>query len=228
MIERMYNLAVNSNSDVVVADYYVTYPKWTQRVSLANIPCEGRIFMEGLLSGIYQGFLWNKMIRRSLFVENNLSFIPGLNMWEDLTLLIKLMYFAQKIVHIPEAFYYYNVSNTGSYSNQFKTESLNNILQSVDDSQDFIIKRGIIFSNPDIFLYHKQIAKRDLIIHSRGIKQKDYCKLYPDADKVIFSNPFMPSYYKVMLYFASKGQTCLVNLTLSVIDRLKKLIRGRS
>ena len=51
-----------------------------------------------------------------MFEEHDVRFTPGLNMLEDMSVLYKLLFFAKKLVCLPEALYFYNRTNQNAYS----------------------------------------------------------------------------------------------------------------
>ena len=88
MLEKMYTKAVEEDADVIVADFWDTYPD--KEIYVA----QGKIVVA----------VWNKMVRRRLLIENDLSFIEGIDMGEDVLLTHRLFSLIPKVVHVPEAF----------------------------------------------------------------------------------------------------------------------------
>ena len=56
------------------------------------------------------------MFRRKLALENNVAWIPNINMLEDIVFDVQLFHSAQKISYIEKPLYHY-VQNNGSYMN---------------------------------------------------------------------------------------------------------------
>lgn len=86
MLKTMYVKAVEENADIVVADYWETYSnKEIYRSQI--IPRKKNEYPKALLRGTMVPAVWNKLIRRGIFVENNLNFIEGIDMGEDTVLM---------------------------------------------------------------------------------------------------------------------------------------------
>lgn len=59
------------------------------------------------------GVLWNKLIKTEVYRDNNISFIDGVNMWEDLYFCINILCNTKKVGHVKKPLYNYYVMNTG-------------------------------------------------------------------------------------------------------------------
>lgn len=81
-----------------------------------NPPLNPLKCMEAVLVGTVHSSVCNKLIRRSLFVDNNIYFIVGLNMNEDLSVMFRLLYFAKKIAYVDKPYYKYNLCNGQSFT----------------------------------------------------------------------------------------------------------------
>lgn len=224
MIESLYSVAQKNDADIVICDYYVNYSKKQVRKNL-NSPQNGVECMILLLTGGMQGFLWNKLIKKSLYTENNLTFVRGLNMWEDQTIIIQLCFYAEKLSYLPQAFYHYNLSNATALSKKLSTQSLKNIEQSVVIIDTFFQKK-LKNGDPNIILYYKLVAKIYLILNTRGVTQKKYSKYYPEATKIIWKQPQIHFFYKIVLWLATHKMLILSNMMIILSNMIKKNIRG--
>lgn len=224
MLEELYSIAKKDDADIVICDYYIDYSKKQIKKSL-NIPQDGKECMTLLLTGGLQGFLWNKLIKRNLYTDNKLSFVSGLNMWEDLTITIQLCFYAKKVAYLPQAFYHYNQSNVGALSKKLSIQSLKNIEQSVIITDAFLQKYlNKEYSN--IILYYKLVAKIYLIINSEGAIQKKYSKYYQETTAVIWQHPQLSLYYKFALWFASNRMLFILNIMFGGLNVIKNIVRG--
>lgn len=66
------------------------------------------------------GYVWNKLIRRSLFTPD--IHYPRLSMHEDLVLLCQVLYFAGSCVMVPRPLYHYRRTSASSLSQKGKRE----------------------------------------------------------------------------------------------------------
>jgi glycosyltransferase involved in cell wall biosynthesis len=113
MYGKMYAKAIEENADIVCCGYYLEYPnrkiKKLYPYTNENRNMIKKLYIEGLYSA-----LWNKLIKRELYVSNNIYPFDGVNMWEDLSVTIRLRYLSKKTVVINEPLYHYNNCNASS------------------------------------------------------------------------------------------------------------------
>lgn len=123
MLEKMYTKAVEEDADVIVADFWDTYPDKEIYVA-QQMPSINESYAKLLLQGKIVVAVWNKMVRRRLLIENDLSFIEGIDMGEDVLLTHRLFSLIPKVVHVPEAFVHYVKYNSKSYNGNISKKSL--------------------------------------------------------------------------------------------------------
>ena len=119
MLQELYNKAISENADMLICDYYL-FDFSTNRETYVKVspPLNSEELLAKIISGEVHASLWNKLIKRTLFFGNKIAFIEGLNMYEDLSVMFRLVYFANKIAYVPEPLYYYVIGRSGSYTSQ--------------------------------------------------------------------------------------------------------------
>ena len=95
-VRLLYNSALNNDSDMVVCDYILEW-KSQRKLILQNWDSSNKEFIKKVLTVEAMPCVWNKLIRRSIYIDNNVKAIEGVNFGEDLSVLPKLLYFAKKI-----------------------------------------------------------------------------------------------------------------------------------
>lgn len=63
--------------------------------------------------------LWNRLIRKSLYDDNNVHSIEGVNAGEDLVVTPRLVFFSRKVASCSSVTYHYNRSNSNSFVSLF-------------------------------------------------------------------------------------------------------------
>lgn len=115
MLERMVQIAEMENAEVTICDYWLEYNHTRKQVHV-NPSLIPHVCLSKILSGEMHSSLCNKLIRKSLYTNNSIDFIEGLNMREDLSVVYRLLYFAKGIAYISEPFYHYVQNNPKSYT----------------------------------------------------------------------------------------------------------------
>ena len=128
--------ATESGADVVYCDLNYVYRKH-KIVSSVN-PSQNSIeCLCQTLKGQLHASLCNKLIVRSLYFDNNIFFTSGVNMMEDMSVVCRVLYFANKIAYVPYALYNYNKCNVNSYTTVLSEKSRSNVLYVVNQIESF-------------------------------------------------------------------------------------------
>ncbi len=77
------------------------------------------IVLEGMLKCGSVVALWNRLIRKSLYDENDVQSIEGVNAGEDLVVTPRLVFFSRKVASCSSVTYHYNRSNSNSFVSLF-------------------------------------------------------------------------------------------------------------
>ena len=117
MYELLYKKAIEEKAEIVLCDYIIEKYNNQEIVSLKVDHCTSRYLVAALVKGRIHGSLCNKLVKRELLTKNNIRFIQGLNICEDLIMCIKILSHDITISYFPHALYHYDqVSNPGSLS----------------------------------------------------------------------------------------------------------------
>lgn len=123
--EKAYQIANKESADMVLFGYYANYKDGTQREWIRTYTDLNDIeAVRGEIMRTSAYTSWNKLMRRSLFTDNGISYEPGINMGEDVLILHKLLNIRPlKIAAFPEALYHYR-QREGGYTHDMKAESV--------------------------------------------------------------------------------------------------------
>jgi len=107
-LERMYNEIVKQDADIVCCEYkfqmengfrFRIYP------GVHAVSSEKRAIARLMRDVTLHHFSWNKLYKRSLFLEHDIRF-PSM-CFEDIATTSRIFYYAKKIAFIPQPLYYY-------------------------------------------------------------------------------------------------------------------------
>lgn len=89
MLEQLYGKAIECDADIVWCDWYLTFEKSERYMKQPayDTPLEA---LKAMLGGAMKYNVWNKLIRRTLYVENSVEFPAGYGMGEDMTIMMLL------------------------------------------------------------------------------------------------------------------------------------------
>lgn len=129
MLDQLYRKATDIDADIVWCDWWLSFAKNERYMKQPEFhtPIDA---LKGMLSGVMKFNVWNKLIRRSLYVENKIEFPAGYGMGEDMTIM-RLFARASKVAYLPKAFYHYVQLNTGAFSKTYSNRHLEELQYNV-------------------------------------------------------------------------------------------------
>ena len=71
--------------------------------------------LKGMLGGSMKYNVWNKLVSRRLYTDNQITFSDGHGMGEDMTM-IRLAACAKRVCYLPQAFYHYVRQNEHGFT----------------------------------------------------------------------------------------------------------------
>jgi len=145
--EKLYNSAVKNNADIAVAGivrlhkfhkkYYLKFDKVN---TTSNKNCKFT-----LCDVPEYSYVWNKIYKKNLFLENNLKFEEGI-FYEDVILTPQLLYYSNILTTVPETYYYY-WRNSGSTVTMKTEKHLKDSIYAHQKAHDFITDKNIDISS---------------------------------------------------------------------------------
>lgn len=184
MLDQLYHKATDIDADIVWCDWWLSFAKNERYMKQPEFhtPIDA---LKGMLSGVMKFNVWNKLIRRSLYVENKIEFPAGYGMGEDMTIM-RLFARASKVAYLPKAFYHYVQLNTGAfsktYSNRHLEELQYNVSLLLNDLQGMFgeqLKKEMAFFQLDV--------KFPFLITDDFSKYKLWQSWYSNANKYILN-----------------------------------------
>lgn len=220
MLEDMYNEAKAGNADVVIADYYVNYPrKQIYKKQLA--PDTGTECAKWILSGLLHSSNWNKLIKKDLYFGNNISFIEGVDMWEDMSTIPRVLFFANKVVYLPKAYLHYVQYNENSYTANLTDKSFKDIQTVIAVLQSFF-SNNVDFKNAISFL--RLHAEINFLIHGKVDVRKSARLLYNESSKIILEHPSLSLFHKLLLLTEKYKVSFFIDIFTWIYHTRKKII----
>lgn len=219
MYEAMYRKAKETDADIVVTDFYNEY---ATRLSVVEqpYPNDSLKCIQLMLSGRLHCGTCNKLVRKSLYVENHINFPNSINMWEDVLTTIPLCYHASNIAYIPKAYYHYTQFNENSYTQHVSENSLQNMLEAVRQLEQFLVENHLENMNKEL-CYMKLTVKLNLLLNSNGKRQKEWSKIYPEATYYIRRYQAMSFYWRIALAFSSWNLLPIFNIMAWIRKRVR-------
>ena len=120
MYELMYNTVEKTGANIVVCDHICEKngQVYIKKTYLEDSPVECLRYWYNKRADY--SMLWDKLVRRSLIIQNCIIPYIGIDSGEDFGCMVRILYHARSIVHVPKALYHY-VRRNNSISKQAMT-----------------------------------------------------------------------------------------------------------
>ncbi len=219
MVEKLVQRAENEKSDITYCSYFRTFSD-NEVIEKPLFSTNKKTLIKDALNG--KSAYWNKLICLDLLKKNDIKTISGVNMADDLVVLVKLIYYAQKVVFIDKPFYHYVQFNANACTKELPTKHINDHLQVTKDIEQFFQTKRDFSEYQKMILEFK--AKRKIKIIRGTMAEKQYLSLYPDLSGYI-RELNLPVKSKIILYLAQKKYQLLLKTFLILLKWLRNLLQ---
>lgn len=102
-------------------------------VSAVNLPYQGRdeqrYLRLMLCQNIVSNRMWGRLYRRTLFVDNGVRLMPGVDFCEDFSVMTRLLFYARRSF-VDDPVYFYSDDNSSSYTHTTSPRHVSSFLKS--------------------------------------------------------------------------------------------------
>ena len=217
MLETLYDEAKKKDADIVWCDWYLSFEhneRYMKQPDYAT-PMEA---LKAMLAGLMKFNVWNKLVRRRLYVDNQIAFPAGYAMGEDMTMML-LFAVAGKVAYIPQAFYHYVKLNTEAYSQNFSLNHLESVKHNIRTVELFLHSRLGNVLDLEIACM-KLEAKFPFLMSDRKEMYRLWERTYPEANAYILRNHYISRRRRWVQWCAAKQLWFLVRLHGWIVGKL--------
>lgn len=140
-VEILVNHQLAENADIVVFGATAYYKYKTHHVENKQYDDPKDLCID-ILRVNAPTYLWNRLIRRELYIKYNIKTIEGLNMGEDYQVVPILTYYSNKCISINDSLYNYEARNIDSYTHKFSNEKYRQKAKSREAVESFFSDKG--------------------------------------------------------------------------------------
>ena len=213
MLELMYKAALVNDADVVVSDFFMSYKKGDEYQE-----CPLYDSKESMLKSIIAPWrygnktvgpsVWNKLIKRSICMEHNISSIEGINYGEDFIIISQILYYAEEITKVDRAFVHYNQRNISSYTHNKSASNMRQRLKSTNVIAEFLSVDSTAYN--DVFDERRFYELLIAIANCNLKDQRQFLQLYPWLDYEKHRH-LVPQRWRLPYKLALRGPVRLFN-----------------
>lgn len=163
MCNDLYQKAIENNSDIVAVDYFEDYEGKSNYIKQDYLNYDDHF--KAILLSVLHGSLCNKLIRRELYVNNNIYPIESFSLFEDKLISLKLFNVAKKIDYIPRGYLHYRKHNSSFTAQKVKEKHIVDTMTFINELRAFLLEKNLLNKYENEFssciLYHKKIFLLD-------------------------------------------------------------------
>lgn len=127
-LEAMYEKAKKEDLDILISDFYDDFTNEKRIIKKVDLNLKdkevitGKEYVQQFFTCNFLGYTWNKLIKRELYIKNNIKYNENIFMLEDVEVIGKLGYFAKRIGKLNRTYYHYRrgENNGSNYDVPFK------------------------------------------------------------------------------------------------------------
>ena len=184
LYEKLYNKAISTGSEIVMFPVTEDWDDHSFVRALGELGNDCQKVLENWYCDCVQMYTVNKLVKRSVYVENDLLPFEGINMWEDNGLMLRVFYYAKGLSQIEGSTYHYFRGNENAYSYSYGRKSVDQMLKCAELLDDFYM------SKPDYQRYKKtadsiKYYARINLVTDKFSELKEYYKTFPETDYII-------------------------------------------
>ncbi|WP_187773839.1 glycosyltransferase family 2 protein [Sphingobacterium hotanense] len=215
MVEKMVESAISKDLDIVYSDWFLSFRK-NERYMKQPSFIDPKECIDAFLNGSLRFNVWNKLVKRSIYLENNILFPDGKPMGEDMTM-IKVFCHARSIGYVPGAFYHYVQLNPNAYTKQFSEEKFLQVVENTKNVIEYIETRFPDGEYSRQVHFFKLNVKLPLLIGSEVNKYAYWKTVFSESNVYIKANKAFGWRIKLVQLAALNAQFWLVKLHYFII-----------
>ncbi|MGV6943849.1 glycosyltransferase family 2 protein [Sphingobacterium kyonggiense] len=188
-LELLWNKAQEEQADLVFCDWYLSFKNNERYMSQdpGTSDLDGLKLIKLMLSGKLKYNVWNKLVKRELYLDHDIRFPDGYGMGEDMTM-IRLSAAAKKVSYLPKGLYHYVQLNNEAFTKKPSDKHFEQIRFNVNQTLSYLMDRfgDKLLEDMEFF---KLNIKLPFLISSDTFSYKRWNEWYPEANTFIDKNP---------------------------------------
>lgn len=208
-LENLYYVAQQKNADFVWCDWYLAFPQSRRLMKQPDYytPQEA---LRGMLAGIMKYNVWNKLIKKELYIKNGILFPDGHGMGEDMTI-ICLLACAKQVAYVPKALYNYVKREGEAFTNSWSKKHLDDLFFNTYITIDFL-KKVVNLNIQEEIAWFKLNVKYPFLISKDYALYELWQQHFTDAHGYIWTNSYVSLRSKILQTVAFHRQYWLLYL----------------
>lgn len=218
-IELVVEQAINTEADIVGFNWWLSFKQNERKMKQPKFSDPWQA-IEWMLIGRMRWNLWMFLVKRELYATNSIRFIPGMNMGEDMMVMMKLFTYAEKVSYLDKALYHYGQSNTDSLTKVYSERHMEEVTKNVKEVESFLLNSEYANKSEQLIDYLKLNIKLPMLISNKNSQFSHWRSWFPEANKLAMSNKDVALRIRLLQWAAANKQDWMVKVHYYLIIRL--------
>lgn len=216
-VEELYNAAINNEADIAICAFRFVYEDGSSVIEHPTIWDDNK---QASLNR-YIASIWTtacgSIQKSSLYKDNGVQSPKGLTFCEDFHLIVRLCYFADKVVSIDKPLYNYR-QQSSSIMHSLNNKTWRDELTAYKEIIDFFRDQGELEKYIKAMSWRTLKATQEMTLNSSRFE--DFKNYNPDKKNYIWDCPFIGFKIKMLSWLITHDCTLIA----SIIIRLRKFL----
>lgn len=201
-----------SGAEIITTESYKIFKSASKILNFTqHFPNSSKEYIDALAYHKVRAALWGTLSKRSIWVENQLSFLPGLNFGEDYLATVQLVFHSKKLQIADFPYYFYNQTNIHSYTTGYKKENHFSSLIKLFENIELFFQKQQVAADYDLFLRKAKIKEfSGLLLHTTPELRRKYNFVLNYNDFILFYSELMitKTQKRILIQLIKKRNLC--------------------
>lgn len=187
-LDKLHSQAEKTGADIVYCDFSEDFTECVkvikQGAEIVPIDC-----MRRLLTGQLHGSLCNKLVKRKIYIDNDVSFPIGSNIYEDLYVCLLLFMHSKIISTVQECLYHYQIQEISLSRVRTEKQMITKIVEA-KANVDLIDAALEKFGYKETLFHELNVRKAFILNYQYDLLRvvfNGFCTTYPEASGIRLS-----------------------------------------
>lgn len=219
MLELLLRKGEDTGADIVMGDFLFAYPDRDVPFLLPDWDNNKTASLNRYITSVWT-CVWGWIHRRSLYEEHQLQSPQGVTYCEDFHLIVRLCYFARKVVNVHRPFYHYR-QQEGSVMHNLNKKTERDEQWVYQDIIRFFKEQGVYKDYRKTMCWRMLKATQELVLDKSD--RKAFQEMVPEKKHYIWDCPYINRKLKMNMWCLTHHLSWISLLMLN----LRKLRHGR-
>ena len=203
-LDSLVQEAEQKNADIVGHEWYLTFGQ-NERYMKQPVFSTPHDALKKMMCGVMRWNVWLFLVRRSLYQKNNIHFTEGMDMGEDMMVMMKLFDCAKTVGSLHRPLYHYIQTNVNTLSKTYSPEHIAQVTANAYEVERYMNDCYPEKQWESYICFLKLNIKLPLLITDDDSRYRQWAQWFPEANKYVIKNKLLPLRTRLLQWMAAKG-----------------------